>query len=131
MKRKAQSSAASRILNRIIALSLALLFLMAAFGAGVVKLRHQTSNTANRIKMIEEEMAIQQRELADLGIRLSRTMSQDYLMRKNDLFGLHLEKPSYAQIVRVSEEEAETRLLNKTSQGSFTAYLSLYNPPVD
>ncbi len=131
MKRKAKHSAASRILNRIIALSLTLLFLFAAFGAGVVKLRHQKSQVANSIKILEEEISAEHRELASLGIELSKTMSQDYLMHKNDVFGLKLEKPSYAQIVRVSEEQAETRLLNKSSQGSFTAYLTVYNSPGD
>lgn len=114
------SRAANRVLNRIIAYSAVLLFVVGAFCLGTVWLRHQTANAANRIRGIEEGIAIQQRQISALGVELARAMSQEKLLERNRILALGLIEPPYQQIVRVSED-VEARLNRKVTNGSLTA----------
>ncbi len=124
MNRKSKSSRkANQILNRMILYSLTLLALVGGFGVLTVWMRHQTSQTANRLHAIEQRIVEERRSLSQLDVQLAIAKSTDRLMDLNRKLNLDLREPVYTQIVHVTEN-VESRLYEKSANSVFTASLS-------
>jgi len=127
MNRNSKNSrAANQILNRVILYSLTMLALVGGFGVLTVWMRHQTSQTANRIQSIEQKIVEERRSLSQLDVELAIAMSTDRLMDLNRRLNLDLREPVYTQIVHVTEN-VESRLYEKSANSVFTASLSSGN----
>jgi len=127
MNRKSNNSRkANRILNRLILYSLTSLALVGGFGVLTVWMRHQTSQTANRLHAIEQKIVEERRSLSQLDVQLAIAMSTDRLMDLNRKLNLDLREPVYTQIVNVTEN-VESRLYEKSANSVFTASLSTGN----
>ncbi len=127
MNRKLKNSRkANRFLNRLILYSLTLLALVGGFGVLTVWMRHQTSQTANRLHAIEQNIVEERRSLSQLDVQLAIAMSTDRLMDLNRKLNLDLREPVYTQIVHVTEN-VESRLYEKSASSVFTASLSTGN----
>ena len=127
MNRKSNNSRkANRILNRLILYSLTSLALFGGFGVLTVWMRHQTSQTANRLHAIEQKIVEERRSLSQLDVQLAIAMSTDRLMDLNRKLNLDLREPVYTQIVHVTEN-VESRLYEKSTNSVFTASLSTGN----
>ena len=127
MNRKSNNSRkANRILNRLILYSLTSLALVGGFGVLTVWMRHQTSQTANRLHVIEQKIVEERRSLSQLDVQLAVAMSTDRLMDLNRKLNLDLREPVYTQIVHVTEN-VESRLYEKSANSVFTASLSTGN----
>ncbi|HAT59771.1 MAG TPA: hypothetical protein DCS60_03235, partial [Opitutae bacterium] len=99
MNRKSNNSRkANRILNRLILYSLTSLALVGGFGVLTVWMRHQTSQTANRLHAIEQKIVEERRWLSQLDVQLAIGMSTDRLMDLNRKLNLGLREPVYNQI---------------------------------
>ncbi len=120
------SRTANQILNRVILYSLAMLALVGGFGVLTVWMRHQTSQTANRIQSIEQKIVEERRTLSQLDVDVAIAMSTDRLMDLNRRLKLDLQEPVYTQIVHVTEN-VESRLYEKSANSVFTASLSSGN----
>ncbi len=124
MNRKSKNSRkANQILNRMILYSLTLLALVGGFGVLTVWMRHQTSQTANRLHAIEQRIVEERRSLSQLDVQLAIAKSTDRLMDLNRKLNLDLREPVYTQIVHVTEN-VESRLYDKSANSVFTASLS-------
>jgi len=124
MNRKSKNSRkANQILNRMILYSLTLLALVGGFGVLTVWMRHQTSQTANRLHAIEQRIVEERRSLSQLDVQLAIAKSTDRLMDLNRKLNLDLREPVYTQIVHVTEN-VESRLYEKSANSVFTASLS-------
>ena len=127
MNRKSNNSRkANRILNRLILYSLTSLALVGGFGVLTVWMRHQTSQTANRLHAIEQKIVEERRSLSQLDVQLAIAMSTDRLMDLNRKLNLDLREPVYTQIVNVTEN-VESRMYEKSANSVFTASLSTGN----
>lgn len=127
MNRKSKNSRkANQILNRMILYSLTLLALVGGFGVLTVWMRHQTSQTANRLHAIEQRIVEERRSLSQLDVQLAIAKSTDRLMDLNRKLNLDLREPVYTQIVHVTEN-VESRLYEKSANSVFTASLSAGN----
>jgi len=126
MSRVAKSRAANRILNRIIAYSLVMLAMIGAFGVVTVWMRHQATQSANNLLVIEQKIIEERRELARLEVDLAMAMSTDKLIDLNRSLELGLREPAYTQIVHVTEN-VENRLYDKNANSVFTASISTGN----
>jgi cell division protein FtsL len=127
MNRKSNNSRkANRILNRLILYSLTSLALVGGFGVLTVWMRHQTSQTANRLHAIEQKIVEERRSLSQLDVQLAIAMSTDRLMDLNRKLNLDLREPVYTQIVHVTEN-VESRLYEKSANSVITASLSTGN----
>lgn len=126
MSRVAKSRAANRILNRIIAYSLVMLAMIGAFGVVTVWMRHQATQSANNLLVIEQKIIEERRELARLEVDLAIAMSTDKLIDLNRSLELGLREPAYTQIVHVTEN-VENRLYEKNANSVFTASISTGN----
>ncbi len=120
MSRNSRNRAANQILNRLIFYSLATLTLVGGFGIVTVWMRHQTSQTANRLQAIEQKIVEERRVLAQLDVEMAIALSTDNLIELNESLNLKLREPVYTQIVHVSEN-VEARLYEKTANSVFTA----------
>lgn len=120
------SRTANQILNRVILYSLSMLALVGGFGVLTVWMRHQTSQTANRIQSIEQKIVEERRSLSQLDVEVAIAMSTDRLMELNRKLNLNLREPVYTQIVHVTEN-VESRLYEKNANSVFTASLSSGN----
>jgi len=124
MNQKSKNSRkANQILNRMILYSLTLLALVGGFGVLTVWMRHQTSQTANRLHAIEQRIVEERRSLSQLDVQLAIAKSTDRLMDLNRKLNLDLREPVYTQIVHVTEN-VESRLYEKSANSVFTASLS-------
>jgi cell division protein FtsL len=127
MNRKSNNSRkANQILNRLILYSLTSLALVGGFGVLTVWMRHQTSQTANRLHAIEQKIVEERRSLSQLDVQLAIAMSTDRLMDLNRKLNLDLREPVYTQIVNVTEN-VESRMYEKSANSVFTASLSTGN----
>ena len=126
MNRNSKKRAANQILNRIIAYSLLILAIVGGFGVVTVWMRHQTSQSANRLQAIEQQIREERRELAQLEVELTVAMSTDKLIDLNRTLKLELREPAYTQLVHV-KDNVETRLYDKNANSVFTASISSGN----
>ena len=126
MSRNAKNRAANQILNRIIAYSLVMLAMVGGFGIVTVWMRHQTSQSANNLQMIEQKITEERRELARLEVELAIAMSTDKLIDLNRSMKLELREPAYTQIVHVTDN-VESRLYDKSANSIFTASIATGN----
>ncbi len=126
MNRKPKNRVANRILNQIIIFSLLMLTMVGGSVVVTVWMRHQTSRSANSLQVIEQNIAMERRALAQLDVELTVAMSTDKLIDLNRSLGLGLREPVYTQIVHVTEN-VETRLYEKSSNSVLTASLSTPN----
>ncbi len=120
-RRKTAKSAirSSSLLNRVIALTFALIVFVGCFGAATVYMRHQSAEAANQIKRLEYRIAQEKRQLAEQGAEITRLTTRDALKQANVLYALGLEMPQKSQIVRVIEDPTR-RLYEKNEQGLVT-----------
>lgn len=119
-RRKRKPVSKFPILNRIIGYSLVLLLMMGAFGLGTVYLRHQTHQTANKIKVVERKIALEKRRFAELGDALTRRTTRSSLQALIAKRALDLRAPNRSQIVRVTVD-VESRLYAKSTERYLTA----------
>lgn len=126
MNRNSKKRSANQILNRIIVYSLLILAIVGGFGVVTVWMRHQTSQSANRLQAIEQQIREERRELAQLEVELTVAMSTDKLIDLNRTLKLELREPAYTQIVHVTDN-VETRLYDKNANSVFTASISSGN----
>lgn len=117
---------ANQILNRVILYSATLLALVGVFGVVMVWMRHQTSQTANRLQAIEQRIVVERRALSQLDVEEAVAMSTDRLIDLNRRLGLELREPVFTQIVHV-RENVEARLYEKSANRVLTASLSSGN----
>jgi len=117
---------ANQILNRVILYSIAMLALVGGFGVVMVWMRHQTSQTANRLQSIEQKIVVERRALSQLDVELAVAMSTDRLIGLNRRLGLELREPVFTQIVHVTEN-VEARLYEKSANRVLTASISSGN----
>lgn len=127
MNRNSKNSrAANQILNRVILYSLTMLALIGGFGVLTVWMRHQTSQTANRLQSVEQRIVEERRSLSQLDVELAIAKSTDRLIDLNRKLNLDLREPVYTQIVHVTEN-VESRLYDKSANSVFTASLASGN----
>ena len=82
--------------------TLLLIGLAGVAGLGEVWLRQEISQTANRTRQAEQQLAQTERDLAEVGARITAEQSIDALDRRNTEWQLGLGPPREPQIVQVA-----------------------------
>jgi len=109
---------ANSLVNRVIAMTLALLVLSGTLGLGAVWMRQEISQTANRSRAFEGRITDVERRLDEVNAQVAAALNPDSLLRQNQFMNLALSTPREVQVVRVPES-AELRLATKRNREVF------------
>jgi hypothetical protein len=108
--------------------TLLLIGLAGVAGLGEVWLRQEISQTANRTRQAEQQLAQTERDLAEVGARITAEQSIDALDRRNTEWQLGLGPPREPQVVRVAGP-VEERLAARRGVPELYASLDRGAPP--
>ena len=109
---------ATAYVNRLIALSLALLLFSGTLGLGAVWVRQEISQTANRSRALVAKLADVERRLDDVNTAIATAVNPSVLKEQNLAMRLGLATPKEGQVVRV-EGSPELRLLARANRDNF------------
>lgn len=104
--------------NRLIALSLALLIFSGTLGLGAVWVRQEISQTANRSRALVAKVADVERRLDEVNAEIAAAASPGALLQQNQVMRLGLASPREPQVVRV-EGSPEIHLAQKRNREIF------------
>ncbi len=104
--------------NRLIALSLALLLFSGTLGLGAVWVRQEISQTANRSRALVAKLADVERRLDDVNTAIAAAVNPKALIDQNNAMRLGLAMPKEGQVVRV-EGSPELRLMARLNRDNF------------
>lgn len=119
MKSNRRNAPAS-VVNGLFLLTLVMLGYTGAIGFGTVWLRHQISVSANESKQLEQQIADLQRRLNETSAEIAFERSPEQLIRRNELLGLNLVRPTEDQVVRATGD-VERRLAEKRFDRLFSS----------
>lgn len=109
---------ANSLVNRVIAMTLALLVLSGTLGLAAVWMRQSISQTANRSRAFEGRITDVERRLDEVNAQVASALNPDSLLRQNQFMNLALATPGEIQVQRVPES-AELRLATKRNREVF------------
>ncbi len=109
---------ANSLVNRVIAMTLALLVLSGTLGLGAVWMRQEISQTANRSRAYEGRVTDVERRLDEVNAQVAAALNPDALLRQNQFMNLALTTPREIQVQRISES-AELKLATKRNREVF------------
>ncbi|MBI2510984.1 MAG: hypothetical protein HYV96_03340 [Opitutae bacterium] len=92
------------LVNKLVLLSLALLMFAGTLGLGAVWVRQEIFATANRIRVLEGEVADVTRKLDEVGAQIATAESVASLLQANDALRLGLATAKEVQVVRVERD---------------------------
>lgn len=102
--------------NQLLVYTLAMICTSGSVGLATVWMRYQISETANRIKQIEQKIAKCERSLAETVTDIETEQSPDVLRRRNEELKLGLAFPNEVQVHRIPDD-VEARLAAKSRPG--------------
>lgn len=105
--------------NRLIALSLALLLFSGSLGLGAVWVRQEISQTANRSRVLVVKLADVERRLDQINADIAAAASPGALLQQNEIMRLGLATPRESNVVRV-EGSPELFLLTQRNRDNFS-----------
>jgi hypothetical protein len=106
------------LVNKLVALTLALLVFAGTLGLGAVYVRQEIFATANRSRATVQRLADVTRRLDDVNAQVAAALNPDSLLRQNGQLRLGLVVPRELQVVRI-EESPELRLAAKRNREAF------------
>ena len=107
------------VVNRLIAMTLALLVFSGTLGLGAVWMRGEISRTANQSRALEGRITDVERRLDEVNAQVASAVNPDALLRQGQFMNLALASPRELQVVRVPES-AELRLAAKRNRDIFS-----------
>jgi hypothetical protein len=109
---------ATAYVNRLIALSLALLLFSGTLGLGAVWVRQEISQTANRSRALVAKLADVERRLDDVNTAIAAAVNPKALVDQNNAMRLGLAMTKETQVRRI-EGSPELRLLARMNRDNF------------
>lgn len=92
------------LVNKLVALTLVLLFFSGTLGLGAVWMRQEIFATANRNRVVEGQLADVGRKLDEIRAQVATAESIGVLLEKNESMQLALIAPRELQVARVSRD---------------------------
>ncbi|MDP1579899.1 MAG: hypothetical protein Q8M02_06450 [Candidatus Didemnitutus sp.] len=112
------------LVNKLVALTLALLMFAGTLGLGAVWVRQEIFQAANRSRGLEVQIADVERKLDEVRAQVATAESVAILLEKNQSLRLALVLPREVQVVRVDQDPTLELARKRNAEALLTASIS-------